>query len=272
MLDETDRSVRIYTYDGASQRSRDRSDTADIDRSRIASLKGPLIGDGQLLSAPGNPIGAGSQTLRAANWRDRQDCLPIVRVELSARADGRLPRLLTSWSRFDVLVLDDRRCVHSPLSRRPTCSRSSRTGTSGALPSSPASCPSLTGTRSSASRPWQTPSSTGWFTAPTASSSRETPSRAGGTERRHDAPRPQRITVTLTRTIVTTKRRSNRELLAAPASPLRGSDAGGGPKPSERLEHFVGMRRLPGRRPPVRMSSNSHGVGSFRRLEAAKRG
>ena len=99
----------------------------------------------------------------------------------SARADGRLPRLMAAWARVDVLVLDDLGLQPLPTPRRPTCSRSSRTAPARARPSSPASSRSATGTRPWASPPSPTPSSTAWSTAPTAWSSRARP--CGGPRR-----------------------------------------------------------------------------------------
>ena len=79
-----------------------------------------------------------------------------------ARADGRLSRLMAAWAR-------------SPVTRQPTCSKSSRTGPGCAPPSSPASFPSATGTRPSATPPSPTPPWTGCWKTLTASSSPASP-------------------------------------------------------------------------------------------------
>jgi len=99
-----------------------------------------------------------------------------------ARADGRLPRLMASWARIDVLVLDDLGSSRCHLRGRPTCWRSSRTARAPAPRSSPASCRWATGTRPWAIPRSPTPSSTVWSTAPTGWSSGATPD---GARRRH---------------------------------------------------------------------------------------
>lgn len=91
-----------------------------------------------------------------------------------ARADGRLARLMASWARIDVLLVDD--FLIRPLStdQAATCSRSSRTTRNNTRRSSRASCRSPTGTRPSATPPSRTPSWTDCSSAPTVSSSSAT--------------------------------------------------------------------------------------------------
>ena len=86
-----------------------------------------------------------------------------------ARADGRYPKLLDSFAKTQVLVLDDWGLSPLSPSTGTTCSKSSRTDTASARPSSPASSRSRSGTMSSATRRSPTPSSTASCTTPIAS-------------------------------------------------------------------------------------------------------
>jgi len=77
-----------------------------------------------------------------------------------ARGDGRHVRLLRTFSRVDLLILDDWGLAPLTPSRATTFSKSSMTGTIAIPPSSPASCRSSTGTRQSRTRRSQMQSST----------------------------------------------------------------------------------------------------------------
>ena len=84
-----------------------------------------------------------------------------------ARGDGRYAKLLRTLARVDLLILDDWGRSSSAPSNAATSWRSSRTAATLARSSSPASCRSSAGTRSSASRRSPMPSSIASFTAPT---------------------------------------------------------------------------------------------------------
>ena len=85
-----------------------------------------------------------------------------------AHADGSFPALLKRLAKVDVLVIDDWGLARLRTRSGATCSRSSRTATAPAAPSSPANYPRPSGTTTSATPPSLTRSATACYTAPTA--------------------------------------------------------------------------------------------------------
>ena len=91
-------------------------------------------------------------------------------TELSiARADGRYPKLLASLAKTQVLVIDDFGLAKLSAENRRDLLEIIETDMGYAQPSSPASSRSKSGTPSSGTRPWPTPSSTASCTARTSS-------------------------------------------------------------------------------------------------------
>ena len=147
----------------------------------------------QSAASPGRPGSA------RAGWPARSATKPAARISPSlyhraprlfaalalARGDGRYAKLLRGLARVDLLILDDwgPEKLDDRAAPRPARDRRGPLRAP-APPSSPASCPSIAGTRSSAIPPSPTPSSIVSCTTPTASSS---PARASA----NAAPQPR---------------------------------------------------------------------------------